>query len=64
MLLYVAFILLCIAQLVHYSNHWFALSLRLNEEAQMNRMRDAVDWNTSPRDRRAPKSGLRKKLKF
>lgn len=64
MLLYVAFILLCIAQLVHFSNHWFALSLRLSEQAQMDRMRNAVDWTAPPRERRTSKTGLLKKLKL
>ncbi|WP_095590625.1 hypothetical protein [Actibacterium ureilyticum] len=64
MLLYIAFLLLCLAQLVHFSNHWYLLSLRLSENAKMARMRRAVDWNTEPRPRRAPKSGALKKLGF
>lgn len=51
-MLQVAFVLLCLAQIVHYSRHLYALDLRLREEARTTRLRNAVDWTVEPRRRR------------
>ena len=45
-----AFVLLCLAQLVHFSRHLVILTTDLIERARADRMRKAVNWN-APRRR-------------
>lgn len=51
MTLELAFVLLCIAQIVHFSNRWWSLSLILLEDFRKSRIRTAVDWRLSGRRR-------------
>lgn len=57
MTLEVAFVLLCIAQIVHFSNRWYALSLVLLEDFRNSQLRNAVDWRLG-RPRRSRKKSL------
>ncbi len=48
-----AFVLLCFAQIVHFSRHWVLLTMSLREDAREARIRTSVDWKAArPRKRR------------
>ena len=40
----IAFVLLCLSQMLHFTKHWCLLTRRLMEEANDRRVRKAVDW--------------------
>ena len=46
MLSLLALTLLYISQLVYVSNRWLSLTKRLIEDAQLTRIRRAIDWKT------------------
>lgn len=45
--LQIAFVLLCFAQMLHFSKHWYLLTTGLWEEFQEKRRRNAVDWKST-----------------
>ena len=42
-----AFVLLCLAQIIHFSRHWVILSSSILEEMQDTRRRNAVNWKAT-----------------
>lgn len=46
-----AFVLLCLAQLIHFSRHLVLLTTDLVERSRAERMRSAVNWNITDRRR-------------
>ncbi len=44
-MLHVALMLLCLAQLVHFSQHWLALSAVQLKEHREERLRSHLDWS-------------------
>ncbi|PTX57651.1 hypothetical protein C8N43_2322 [Litoreibacter ponti] len=62
-MLQVAFILLCLAQIIHLSRHWYALDMRLREDARSAKLRHAVDWTAQPVREREPHGRLFDKVK-
>lgn len=58
----ISFVLLCVAQIIHYSRHLYALDMRLREEARANRMRNTVNWNNAPQRGRRTEEGVLEKL--
>jgi len=63
-MLQVAFILLCVAQFVHFLSHWHSLNLRLREEARTVRLRHAVDWKDDPSAQSSGRTGFFGLLNF
>ncbi len=55
MTLEIAFVFLCLAQIVHFSRRWFVLSADLLENFRDTQRRKAVDWRAGqPRVKRKP----------
>ncbi|MEL6573032.1 MAG: hypothetical protein AAFQ64_15310 [Pseudomonadota bacterium] len=42
-----AFLLLCFAQMLHFSQHWYRLTSSLWGDYQENRRRNAVNWKST-----------------
>ena len=43
-MLHMALILLCLAQILHFSRHWLVLTRRMHEEAKDARIKDHLKW--------------------
>lgn len=39
-----AFVLLCIAQIIHFSKHWWQLTSTMTDIMRAERMRRAIGW--------------------
>lgn len=46
-----AFVLLCLVQVLHFSQHWFRLTSNMWDNIQEARRRKAVDWKAPARRR-------------
>ena len=44
MLLHLAFLLLCVAQIIHYSRTWIDLTVGIAENRAQSRLRSHLDW--------------------
>ena len=62
MLLQLAFVLLCCAQLIHLSKHWLVLNSRLRADANAARYRHAINWKSDRPKRGDPKETLFQRL--
>lgn len=52
MLFQIAFIVLCLAVMLHLSVHWWDLNIKLRTDADMKRLRSAIDWTSTPTKRK------------
>lgn len=59
MLFQIAFIVLCLAVMLHLAVHWWELNVKLRTDADMKRLRSVVDWTAAPAKRkRTTRTGL------
>ncbi len=49
-MLHVALAFLCLAQLLHFSRHWWILTQRMNEEARDERIKSELNWKAPRRN--------------
>ena len=55
MLLKIAFVLLCLAQILHFSRHWLSLTRTMRASRDQEAMAVHLDWTRPAASRRAPK---------
>ncbi len=58
MLFQIAFILLCLAQMLHYSTHWLALTRSMRDDRDQKAMTSHLDWSRAADLRASKKRGL------